>query len=69
MQITPRNRTFDFRVPQYWLSGEARAVTIFFDNLSILFPEGERFFMHAVRAHLDRVTDPKLREDRSEERV
>lgn len=58
--ITPRNRSFDFTVPQYWL-GEARAVTIFFDNLSILFPEGERFFMQAVRAHEHFVTDDKLR--------
>ncbi len=50
MQITPRNRTFDFAVPQFWFGGQ-RAITIFYDNLSILFPEGERFFMQSVRAH------------------
>jgi predicted metal-dependent hydrolase len=30
--------------------------------LSAMFPEGEDFFVRAVRAHADRVTDPELKE-------
>jgi hypothetical protein len=30
--------------------------------LSAMFPEGEDFFVRAVRAHADQVTDPELRE-------
>lgn len=37
-------------VPRHWHGGR-RSVTRFFDNLSIFFPEGERFFVASVRAH------------------
>jgi predicted metal-dependent hydrolase len=46
-------------VPRHWHGGR-RAVTIFFDNLSLFFPSGERFFVRAVKAHRDRVSDPQL---------
>ena len=36
-------------VPKYW-HGRGRAVTIYFDGLSIFFPAGERFFISSVRA-------------------
>ncbi len=65
MQLEPvvRDLTFDLgATPRHWLGGR-RAVSIFFDNLSIFFPAGERFFVTAVKAHRDRVTDPKLAAD------
>ena len=33
----------DDSIPKYW-HNERKAVTIFFNNLSTLFPEGEEFF-------------------------
>ena len=34
--------------------------THFMNGLSILFPEGERFFIRSVLAYRDRISDPKL---------
>lgn len=48
-------------VPRYWHGGK-RSVTLFFDNLSIFFPHGERFFIASVKAHRHRVSDPALLE-------
>jgi uncharacterized protein len=45
--------------PRHW-HGAGRAVTLFFDNLSLFFPPGERFFIASVKAHRDRVRDPEL---------
>ncbi len=43
----PRNLRFDLAdVPRYW-HGERRSLSLFFDNLSLFFPEGERFFVRA----------------------
>jgi predicted metal-dependent hydrolase len=58
-----RNLSFDVdeRVPKHW-HGRGRAVSIFFDGLSILFPVGERFFISSVRAHLAKI-GPELRRD------
>jgi predicted metal-dependent hydrolase len=57
-----RNLEFatDERVPRYWHGGR-KSVTAFFNNLSVFFPPGERFFIASVKAHRD-VTkdDPKL---------
>ena len=47
-------------VPRHWHGGR-RSVTAFFDNLSIFFPVGERFFVRSVRAYERRVTDASLR--------
>lgn len=57
-----RDVTFgiDESIPKYWHGGR-RAVTLFFDNLSTLFPLGERFFIRSVRAFLPRIDDPRLR--------
>ncbi len=56
-----RNVTFaiDETIPKYWHGGR-RAVTIFFNNLSALFPEGERFFIKSVRRYKRDVDDPQL---------
>ncbi len=37
-----------------------QAVTTFFNNLSLLFPEGERFFMDSVRHYQSQARDPRL---------
>jgi uncharacterized protein len=63
-QDTPlevRNLKFGIgpRVPRFW-NGGRRSVTSFFDNLSVFFPVGERFFITSVRAHLRHVKDPVL---------
>lgn len=58
-----RRTQFDFRdVPLYWADGDP-FFTRFVDALSINFPDGERFFMDAVRNYEHLVTDPKLKED------
>lgn len=48
-------------VPRHWLGGR-RSVTTFFDNLSVFFPVGERFFVASVRAHDAYVKDEALRQ-------
>jgi hypothetical protein len=59
-----RNMVFpiDETVPKYWHGGR-RSVSIFFDNLSIFFPAGERFFIASLRAQRHRVSDPQLLRD------
>lgn len=63
LQLEVRNLKFGFgeSVPKYWLGGR-RAVSTFWDNLSIFFPAGERFFIQSVKAHVDQVQDPELLE-------
>ncbi len=47
------------RVPRDWCSNDPFDTT-FLNALSLLFPEGERFFVDSVKQHKDRVTDPEL---------
>ncbi|MET0342951.1 MAG: metal-dependent hydrolase [Polyangiales bacterium] len=47
------------QIPRYWHGGR-KSLTAFFNNLSVFFPEGERFFILAVKAHKDKIKDPKL---------
>jgi uncharacterized protein len=68
MSVSPtievRNLRFetDERIPRFWHGGR-RSVSLFFDNLSIFFPAGERFFIAAVKAHREHVRDPRLLEE------
>jgi predicted metal-dependent hydrolase len=59
-------RNLDFGLtpdlPRHWHGGDPY-ITHFFNGLSLMFPEGERFFMDTVRHFQDRITDPQLRED------
>ncbi|MBX3129836.1 MAG: metal-dependent hydrolase [Polyangiaceae bacterium] len=48
-------------VPRDWHGGQV-AISSFFDNLSLFFPAGERFFVAAVRAHRHSVSDPEVAE-------
>lgn len=58
-----RNRRFDFsRVPKHWHGGR-RAITAFFDGLSVFFPEGERFFIKSVQQQRSHVRDPEVLAD------
>ena len=65
MVMIPRRAVkLDFdpaRVPRDWCSNDAYDTT-FLGALSLLFPEGEKFFVEAVKQQRDRITDPELLE-------
>ena len=46
-------------IPRHWLGGDAFK-SRFFDAMSLLFPEGEKFFIACVRDYRDQVKDPQL---------
>jgi len=60
--IRPRDMAFRHTSPvgRFWLGGDPIATT-FFNALSASFPQGERFFMDAVRPYRDD-TAPELRD-------
>lgn len=60
-EILPRAVAFPFPsdTPRYWFDGDP-FLTHVMNALSLTFPEGERMFIHAVRALRDRVKDPLL---------
>ncbi|MCL2778062.1 MAG: metal-dependent hydrolase [Polyangiaceae bacterium] len=61
--LVVRSPNFDFtHVPKHW-NGGRKAITTFFDSLSLFFPPGERFFIASVRAHDEFVKDDELREE------
>lgn len=63
--IVPREKLdFDLEgdIPQYWFAGDAFK-TRYFDAMSTIFPEGERYFISCVRDYRDRITDPQLLTD------
>lgn len=49
----------DEDIPRHWFGGDPFK-SRFFDAMSMLFPEGERFFIECVRDYKDEVTDPEL---------
>lgn len=61
-QIVPRKGPdfgLDGDIPRHWLDGDAFK-TRFFDAMSLLFPEGEKFFIQCVRDYRDGITDPQM---------
>jgi len=60
--ITPREKLdfgLDGDIPKYWFANDPFK-TRFFDAMSTIFPEGERFFISCVRDYRDQVSDPQL---------
>lgn len=51
---------FDGQVPQYWLE-DSPFLSHMMNALSVLFPQGEQFFVDSVRAYRDQIDDPKLK--------
>lgn len=63
MQPVRRDVKFDFPAERMrdW-HGDGVGVSQFINALSVIFPEGERFFIDSVRHYRDRITDPELKE-------
>lgn len=63
IKIQPRRMDFPFaQVDRYWF-GNDPVMTHFLNALSLTFPEGERFFVDAVRAFREQITDPELQQE------
>lgn len=60
--IKPRKMDFKFdeSIPTYWFD-DSVFKTLLLTAQSCTFPEGERFFIHAVRQYQDKLQDPVLR--------
>jgi predicted metal-dependent hydrolase len=52
----------DGDIPRYWLGGDPFQ-SRFFDAMSTLFPEGEKFFITCVRDYRDQITDSVLEQE------
>lgn len=64
-KIPPRRIDFNFsaeNVPRYYV-GNDPFLTTFVTALSSVFPEGEFFFVEAVRHYRNQITDPALKAD------
>jgi predicted metal-dependent hydrolase len=62
--IQPRRMdfTFDSAIPRYWFDGDQFKTTLLI-ALSCTFPEGERFFVRAVRRYQPTLRSEKLKEE------
>lgn len=63
--IVPREKLdfgLDGEIPKYWFGGDPFK-TRYFDAMSTIFPEGERFFICCVRDFRDQVNDPVLKRE------
>ncbi len=62
LRIPVRRMDFEFpaQLPKYWYRGNPW-LTHFFNGMSAVFPDGERFFIDTVRNYQDQLTDPELK--------
>jgi len=59
-EVRVRRPVFDFsEVEHFWLAGNPVATQVF-NGLNLVFPDGERFFIKAVRDQMGSVDDPQL---------
>lgn len=63
LEIRPRQLDFDLPnpLPRHWHGGNAFK-THMFNAMSVLFPDGERFFIHSVRLFREQIQDPVLQD-------
>ena len=61
-EITVRNPNLEWQddTRRYWF-GDSAVRSNWMNALSTTFPEGERFFIEAVKYYLDRIADPAMR--------
>ncbi len=62
--IKPQRMGFEFgeKVPHYWLDN-SYTLSHTMNALSVLFPQGEQFFVDSVRYFQAQIKDPKLKKD------
>ncbi|MEP1215540.1 MAG: metal-dependent hydrolase [Marinobacter sp.] len=62
--IKPQRMGFEFgeKVPRYWLDS-SYTLSHTMNALSVLFPQGEQFFVDSVRYFQDQLNDPQLKKD------
>ncbi len=62
--IKPQRMGFEFgeKVPRYWLN-DSYTLSHTMNALSVLFPQGEQFFVDSVRYYQDQIKDPKLKKE------
>jgi len=62
--IKPQRMGFEFgeKVPHYWLDN-SYILSHTMNALSVLFPQGEQFFVDSVRYYQDQINDPKLKKE------
>ncbi|MCH8497604.1 MAG: metal-dependent hydrolase [Marinobacter sp.] len=54
--------SFDSKVPRYWLANN-RLMSHTMNAMSLLFPQGETFFVDSVRAFREQITDPAFQKE------
>ena len=63
INIKPYRQNFDFsQTPEKWM-GESEFLTNMMNSLSILFPEGEQFFVESVRNVRKQINNKNLQKD------
>lgn len=62
--ITVRPRNFDFseQIDRYWCDNDIFK-THFFNSITLLFPDGERFMIWAMKHHFKQINEPKLKQE------